>query len=358
MKRILLSVILIKLAITLALPVTAFSQESMLPVDPIYIDNQPINTKYMMRDGHILVPAIFLKHTGVRVNWNEQYRSVVFSYGQELFALPIGRDYYDNYDPVSGRWERKTLATKSLEFDGEAFVPLVDVAREFGMSIHYNSTLRKTFISTKIPPAQNVIRRGNPQQKLVALTFDDGPDDIYTPQILDILKEKNVKATFFVLGRQVDAFPAIMQRIVNEGHGIANHTRTHPNLTKVKTSELIEEVRATQQIMQRTVGRAPDIFRPPFGALTKSDTLVLNQMGIRVVMWTVDTLDWSGLSGDEILAIVKRDITPGGIVLQHNFQSRARLLDGTVEALPKIIDELRAEGYQFVTVQTMLNRAQ
>ncbi|WP_238457977.1 hypothetical protein [Alkalihalobacterium alkalinitrilicum] len=71
-------------------------------------------------------------------------------------------------------------------------------------------------------------------------------------------------------------------------------------------------------------------------------------------MWSVDTLDWSGLSGDEILEIVQRDVTPGGIVLQHNFQTNARLLDGTVEALPKIIDELRAKGYQFVTVQTLL----
>lgn len=105
--------------------------------------------------------------------------------------------------------------------------------------------------------------------------------------------------------------------------------------------------------MVRVVGKKPDIFRPPYGAYTKADMLLFNEIGMRNILWFVDTLDWSGTTGEDILKIVHRDISPGGIVLQHNFQSDTGLLDGTIEALPKMIDELKAKGYRFVTVQTL-----
>ncbi|WP_084031619.1 polysaccharide deacetylase family protein [Anaerobacillus arseniciselenatis] len=334
-----------------------FAEESTLSEATIIIDGQPIKTKYVMREGNLLVPALFLKHTGVKVDHNEQYGSMVFSYGGTMFALPVGKNYSDDLIGNIRSWIRRPLATYTVEINDEVFVPLVDVVRKFDMDVAYNHEKQQTSITTKIPHAQNRISRGNPEQKLVALTFDDGPDSHYTPQILDILKEKNVRATFFVMGQQVEHYPNIMKRIVEEGHGIANHTWSHPQLPQVMTSQLKEEVTTTQNIMQKTVGRSPDLFRPPFGALTKSDALVLQEMGMRNIMWTVDTLDWSGLSAEEILAIVHRDISPGGIILQHNFQPHAptaRLLDGSVEALQQIIDDLRAKGYQFVTVQTLL----
>lgn len=336
---------------------TTFAAESTLPEASIIIDGQPVKTKYLMREGNLLVPALFLKHTGVKVDHNEQYGSIVFSYGNTMFALPIGKNFSDDFLGNLRRWIRKPLATQTVEFDGDTFVPLVDVVKKFNMDVTYDREKRQTSLITKIPHAQNRISRGNPEKKLVALTFDDGPDSHYTPQILEILKEKNVRATFFVMGQQVEHFPNIMKRIVDEGHGIANHTWSHPALPNVMTSQLREEVTSTQNIMQKTVGRKPDLFRPPFGAITKSDALVLQGMGLRNIMWTVDTLDWSGLSAEEILEIVHRDISPGGIILQHNFQPHrptARLLDGSVEALPQIIDDLRAKGYQFVTVQTLL----
>jgi peptidoglycan/xylan/chitin deacetylase (PgdA/CDA1 family) len=149
-----------------------------------------------------------------------------------------------------------------------------------------------------------------------------------------------------------------MKRIVDEGHGIANHTYNHPNLRLVWSNQVKEELRSTQNEMARVVGKKPDLFRPPFGAFTKADIAIFNEIGMRNIMWSVDTLDWSGLSGEEILKIVHRDISPGGIILQHNFHSEAPLLDGTVEALPRIIDELRAKGYKFVTLQTMLAEQQ
>ncbi|QOY37824.1 polysaccharide deacetylase family protein [Anaerobacillus isosaccharinicus] len=340
--------------ILLTISTTVEANESQLPQAPIFIDGEPFTTKYMMRDGHLLVPAIFLKNTGAYVDWNEQYSSVVFRVKDTMFALPVGKEHSDDFIKDTNTWERMALPIKTIEFNNEVFIPLVDVARKLGMGVRYDVKLARTFITSNINIKPNTIIKGERTEKLVALTFDDGPESFYTPQILDILKEKGVPATFFVMGKQIEAFPEEMKRIVNENHGIGNHTWNHPNLRRVWTATVREEILATQKEMERVVGRKPDIFRPPFGSISKSDIAVLNELGMRNIMWSVDTLDWSGLTGDEILEIVHRDITPGGIILQHNFQSNARLLDGTVEALPKIIDELRAKGYKFVTVQTLL----
>lgn len=359
MKRILFKrIALLTLLTSIILPLYSppvHSQQSSLSEDTIYVDQQAIKTKYMMRNGQLLVPSVFMKHTGVRVNWNDAYQSVVFQFEDKMVSLPVGQKYLDEYSNTTGIWNRHHMLAETIWHNNQTFVSLVDVASKLGMNVHYDAKIRKTFITSHIASAGNIIRRGNPHKKLVALTFDDGPDGMYTPQILDILKKKHTPATFFVIGKQVEAHPQMMQRIVSEGHAIANHTWNHPNLSMVTTSRLVNEIRSTQRIMESTVGRAPDIMRPPYGALTKSDALVLQEMGMRVVMWNVDTLDWSGKSSKEILDIVKRDVSPGGIILQHNFHSEARVLDGTVAALPKIIEELRAEGYQFVTIQTLMD---
>ncbi len=335
------------------------AEESSLPEAEIIVDGRPHKTKYLMRNGHLLVPALFLKHTGVSVNRNHQYQSVVLSFEEKLFALPINKKFSDDYISKVKKWVRFPLVTNTIEIDGDIYVPLVDIASKFGMSVAYSPQLRRTEISSNIRSPHGFVRRGSPEHKRIALTFDDGPDPHYTPQILDILKEKNVRATFFVLGNQVERYPKVLQRIVNEGHAIGNHTWSHPNLPRVMTQQVIEEIQTTQNIIEKTVGRRSDLFRAPYGAVTKADALLLEGMGMRTIGWTVDTLDWSGLSGNEIVSIVLRDISPGGIILQHNFEPHrqdARLLDGTVEALPRIIDELRAEGYHFVTIQTLLTK--
>ncbi|WP_241657835.1 polysaccharide deacetylase family protein [Anaerobacillus alkaliphilus] len=352
------TILVVGFLICLLLPLnSSFADESAIPEAEIIVDGRPQKTKYLMRSGHILVPAFFLKHTGVNVNRNQQYRSVVFSFEENLYALPINKNFSDDYLGKVKKWVRFPLVTNTVEIDGDVYVPLVDLAKKFGMIVTYNPKLRRTEITTNIRSAKSSIRRGNPERKFVALTFDDGPDPHYTPQILDILKEKNVRATFFVMGKQVENYPNIMKRIFNEGHAFGNHTWNHPSFPRVMTEQIIEEINSTQTVIDRTIGRRSDLFRPPYGAITKADALLLEKMGMRTIMWTVDTLDWSGLSGDDILSIVHRDISPGGIILQHNFEPHredARLLDGTVEALPRIIDELRAKGYRFVTIHTLL----
>lgn len=343
--------LLVSSVITANVPV--YANESKLMEAPIFIDGKPIKTRYIMREGHLLVPALFIKNTGASVDWNDDYRSVIFKAKNMMFALPLGKKYSDDFDSATSKWKRASLSVETLDFGGEPFVPLLDVVKKLGMTARYDRELARTFITTNIEIEPNTIRKADTTQKLVALTFDDGPEAFYTPQILDILKEKTVPATFFVVGKQIYKFPSMMERIVNEGHAIANHTNHHPDLRYQYSSKVKEEIQATQLEMEKVVGKKPDLFRPPYGAITKADIMILNQLGMKNILWSVDTLDWSGLSAESILEIVHREIEPGAIILQHNFQSNAPLLDGTIEALPKMIDDLKKQGYKFVTLQTL-----
>ncbi|MDZ5472026.1 polysaccharide deacetylase family protein [Bacillus sp. 31A1R] len=340
------------LLFSFAIPTQA--NESTLSEAPIFIDGDPINTKYLMRNGHLLVPALFLKNTGATVDWDAQYRSIVFQSKNVRFAAPLGKNYTDDYIQHLGTWVRNPLATATIEFGGDYFVPIVDIANKLGMKVKYDFSINRTFITTNIASPTITYRQAESREKLVAITYDDGPEDYYTPQILDILKDKGVPATFFVLGKQVKANPDLMERIVKEGHGLANHSYNHPDLRKNWSSVVRQEILSTQDELQRVVGKKPDLFRPPYGAYTKADAVVLNQIGMRNILWNVDTLDWSGNSAEDILSIIKRDTKPGAIILQHNFKEN-RMLDGAIEALPQIIDELKKQGYKFVTIQTLLS---
>ncbi|WP_102349334.1 polysaccharide deacetylase family protein [Bacillus sp. Marseille-P3661] len=352
-KKIITLNLIVSIIFCCLIPISSFAQESQLAEAPIFIDGEPFDTKFIMREGHLLVPALFLKHTGTFVDWNNEYQSVVFNAKDKMFAVPIGKKFTDDFNPRTGTWERGVLTTKAIKFQNEVFVPLIDVVKKLNMDVKYDTTSDRTYITTHLDVKFNSIRNINTNKKLVALTFDDGPENHYTPQILDILKEKGVPATFFVMGQQVKAYPKIMQRIVNEGHAIGNHSYTHPNLSNEWSATVRKELESTLAEIQYNLGIKPDLLRPPYGSVTKADVAMINRLGLRNIMWSVDTMDWSGLSSEQILQIVERQLTPGGIILQHNFQE-GLLLDGSVEALPQIIDNLHAKGYKFVTIQTLL----
>lgn len=208
------------LVLILLISTTVHANESRLMEAQINIDDKPINTRYIIREGHLLVPAIFLKNTGAYVDWNDEYRSVVFKTKDKMLALPVGKAYSDDYNRATSKWVRNPLATETLDYRGEPFVPLIDVAKKLGMGVRYDPKIARTFITSNISIKPNRILKLQTSEKLVSLTFDDGPEDYYTPIILDILKEKGVPATFFVVGRQISFFPDMMKRIVAEGHGI------------------------------------------------------------------------------------------------------------------------------------------
>jgi peptidoglycan-N-acetylglucosamine deacetylase len=195
---------------------------------------------------------------------------------------------------------------------------------------------------------------GPDTEKRIALTFDDGPDELNTPMILDILAEKNVSATFFLLGENVELFPEVTKRIHNEGHQIGNHSWSHDNFRETENEQVLnKEILPTSEKIEEITGIYPKLLRPPFGAINDDTIKTLGEKNWQIVNWSIDSYDWH-ISRDnpgEIVNRMERLHHPGGIVLLHsNFQSRV-----TTEALPAIIETLRKKGYQFTTLAELLS---
>lgn len=183
----------------------------------------------------------------------------------------------------------------------------------------------------------------------VALTFDDGPHPELTPKLLDILRQQGVRATFYVVGRNVEAYPDIARRIVSEGHEIANHTWSHPALPSLSAARLRDEIEKTSAVIERTTGRRPTNMRPPYGAINERvRQTIYRDHGLDVIMWSVDPLDWKRPGASVVTQRLVDGAKPGGILLAHDIHA------GTVEAMPQTIARLKAKGYGFATVSQLL----
>lgn len=200
-----------------------------------------------------------------------------------------------------------------------------------------------------------VVLRGNLDENKVALSFDDGPDIRFTPAVLQVLNEYNVKATFFLMGARAWEHRGIVRTIQNEGHAIGNHTYWHPNLTEESLGRTEWEVRATNETLEQIVGFQPRLFRPPYGALNQEIVELLGEMGQTVVLWNVDSLDWKQLGADVIADNVLGNTIPGSIILMHDGGDWTMDLSGTVNSLHEIIPRLQRGGMEFVTIPELLN---
>jgi cellulose synthase/poly-beta-1,6-N-acetylglucosamine synthase-like glycosyltransferase/peptidoglycan/xylan/chitin deacetylase (PgdA/CDA1 family)/spore germination protein YaaH len=268
---------------------------------------------------------------------------------------------------------RKTLIIPpayDLDFEGKG--ELLDVkqsSQEGARRVEFDPKLGliKNEEYTRIPGSFLVRRRGFVPKRLV-LTFDDGPDPSYTPEILRILREKKVPACFFVIGRNADLYPELLHQIYNEGHEVGNHTFTHPNLGTVSKPVAELEINTTQRLIQSLLQRSTILFRPPYGI----DSTPATSNEIKPVMWAsslgyitvaqeIFSDDWRRPGADVILQRtlqqVKLHQRPTLII---NAGNNILLHDGggersqTIEALPEIIDQLRAQGYQFVSLSSLL----
>lgn len=183
-------------------------------------------------------------------------------------------------------------------------------------------------------------------EKVVALTFDDGPDPVDTPVILDILKEKNVRATFFILGQAAQDNPNLLRRLVKEGHEIGNHSFKHD----YQQSHLLEEMDLTDQEVFAATGTHTYYYRPPGGFVSKSQLAAIKKNGHVVALWSVDSKDWRNPGVNQIVNNVTKNVFPGAIILMHDGgYHRAQ----TVKALGSIIDALREQGYRLATLSEL-----
>jgi len=205
---------------------------------------------------------------------------------------------------------------------------------------------------------KDIIRHGTYHFKYVALTFDDGPDPAYTPEILDILKEKEVRATFFLVGEKAKSYPEIAKRIIEEGHSIGNHTYSHKSLIPLSTTKTYEEIKEAEAAIEEATGVKPTLFRPPRGVYSSYARKLLREEGYTLVLWDLSAVDWAELAPKKIVANVINKVKPGSIILLHDsgdlITSKGGNRKSTVKALPEIIDQLREQGYHFVTVDQLI----
>lgn len=197
--------------------------------------------------------------------------------------------------------------------------------------------------------------KGSAQSRKVALTFDDVPDGHFTPKVLDVLRKNGVKATFFLVGSRAEKHPDVVRRIVREGHVIGNHTYNHPLLTKISKEKFIKQVVSTEQIINDIAGYKPKFLRPPYGEINEQQLRWAGAHGYVVVNWNVDSLDWKGLDAKEVYNNILSTVRAGAIVLQHGGGNVDGNLDGTLEALPDIIETLQKRNYQIVTLPELLH---
>ena len=188
-------------------------------------------------------------------------------------------------------------------------------------------------------------------EKRIALTFDDGPHPIYTEQILSILREYGVKATFFVIGENVGYYPDAFDAIVKDGHEVGNHTFSHPHLRNESAKALQEEIRLTEHTLQERGYDGTQLFRPPEGVCSTEVCRCAKDAGYAIILWTVDTRDWDHTPAEHIVQSVKQTVKSGDIILFHDYIASP---SPTPDALRCLIPSLLEMGYQFVTVSELI----
>lgn len=183
----------------------------------------------------------------------------------------------------------------------------------------------------------------------IAITFDDGPHPRLTPPLLDLLRARGIRATFYLIGNRVAQYPKLAARIANEGHEIGNHSWSHPFLNKHSDSSVLSQIDRTNLEIYRATGRAPVTFRPPYGAFTRRQRKMLHDTrNLPSVLWSVDPQDWRRPGAQVVARRILSGARPGAIVLSHDIHP------GTVRAMPQVLDQLGAQGYSFATVSGIL----
>ena len=199
----------------------------------------------------------------------------------------------------------------------------------------------------QIVPAEQLVlpAEEKTEKKRIALTFDDGPHPIYTPQMLELLEEEQVPATFFLLGENVELYGDVVKDIAREGHLIGNHTYHHVQVTSLSLDEACKEIQETSDLIEELTGAGTEYVRPPFGTWNAE---LEERLNLIPVMWSIDTKDWTTQNVDCIVREAVKHAEDHDIILMHDsYQS-------TVDAVKRVIEQLEAEGFEFVTVDEII----
>lgn len=261
------------------------------------------------------------------------FDDVTWSITEEALIL-----YWDEYEIAAG-----SAGTIQLTLPIEKIQHLVSDRKHELLHLDFTLTNEEADV-IKVPERKPL----DPDGKYVALTFDDGPHKTNTERVLNSLKEFDVKATFFMLGNQVDYYPSLVQRVAEEGHEIGNHSNTHPDLSKVDANRVQKEFETTNQRIYDVIGRYPTVFRPPYGSYNNNIITQATNLNLPIIMWSVDSLDWKTKNATSINHEILSTTTNGSIILMHDIH------DATADALPSVLKNLKEQGYSFVTVSQLL----
>ncbi len=197
------------------------------------------------------------------------------------------------------------------------------------------------------------------KENLIALTFDDGPHPEFTKELLDLFKEKGIKATFFVTGKKIEEHRDIIKRLIAEGHELGNHSYSHKNLIFKKKSIIKEEIQKTDNLLRGLGVKGEILFRPPFGRLSFTALTVLASLNKKVILWNVPTKDYKECDPKVILKRIYKRIKPGSIIVLHDSGveriGKEIVRQATIIAVKELINELPKKGYNFRTVSQLIN---
>lgn len=185
-------------------------------------------------------------------------------------------------------------------------------------------------------------------EKKIAISFDASWGAEHTPKILSILREHNIKTTFFLTGLWIDKYPDLVKKIADEGHELGNHTATHPHLNSLDKAAIKNELRQVHTILKELTGQEPKLFRPPFGEYSNKVIEAATELNYLTIQWSIDSLDWKDLTQEQIFTRVTSQLHPGAIVLFHNNGTH------TAAALPDIIKYVHDAGYEIVKISDLI----
>lgn len=195
-------------------------------------------------------------------------------------------------------------------------------------------------------PIYNVQR----EEKIVSISFDAAWGNEQTQNLLDILKKKDVKTTFFLVGMWVEKYPESVKAIFDEGHDIGNHSGTHPHLPKLKEEDIKEEIESCNNKVEQITGKRPTLFRFPYGDYDNKSIKILHNLNMYPIQWNIDSLDWMDKKCDEMCKRIIPKLSPGSIILMHNGAKY------TPESLDTIINKIKGEGYQIVPISQIIHK--
>lgn len=227
---------------------------------------------------------------------------------------------------------------------GVLFIGISLGAINFGLHPNMHLWKQQKVVVTDVPT----------DKKIVALTFDDGPDPSYTPVVLDVLKKYDAKATFFILGVRAEKHPAIIKRMAREGHEIGNHSYSHRNFGKGDdTKYMLMEIRRANDIIYRLSGQKSVLVRPPGGYLSNALIALIKKEKLTIAYWSYiqDTKDWKGYSAESIAGHLIKNIKPGQIIILHDGCNNGM---ETARAVNIVLDRLGRDGWHFVTVSELI----